>query len=173
MAPTHTTQKLIRHFQRTHGIPLALRKPRFWANRFNAYYDVATRQLMLPRQARGAELREFTFHEIGHALIHQYVVPVRFISRFVSESPRLARSKALDLMSADVPSPPGWVSWYSMINGTEDFCEVLGAYAANGYRRRGVWTFNGFSFDVSSDRLLQKKIDWVEEILQECHLQAA
>lgn len=173
MAPAHTTQKLIRHFQRTHRIPLSLRKPRFWANRFNAYYDVATRQLMLPRQARGAELREFTFHEIGHALIHQYVVPARLLSRFVAESPGLSRNKALDLMEQDIPAPPGWVSWYAMINGTEDFCEVLGAYAANGYRSQGEWRFSGFSFDVSADRLLQKKIAWVEEILQECHLQAA
>lgn len=172
MAPTHTTQKLIRHFQRTHGIPLQLRKPRFWANRFNAYYDMATRQLMLPRQARGAELREFTFHEIGHALIHQYVVPVRCISRFVGESPGLSRTKALDLMEQDLPAPPGWVSWYAMINGTEDFCEVLGAYAANDYRRYGAWSFSGFRFDVGRDRLLQRKIEWVEEILQECHLQA-
>lgn len=173
MAPTHTTLRLIKGFQREHGIPLRLRKPRFWANKNNAYYDIATKQLMLPRQARGALLREFTYHELGHALIDQYVVPARLLSRFVRHSPGLSRAKAIDLMERDVPAPKGWVSWYAMVNGTEDFCEVLGAYAANGYRRRGTWKFSGFKFDVTRDRLLQRKLDWIDEILACCQQQAA
>ncbi len=171
--PIHTTQRLIDDFQREHGIPLLLRTPRFWSRPFDAYYDISTKQLMLPRCARGKVLREFLFHELGHALIDQYVVPLRLLSRFVSESPGLSRAKASELMEQDVPAPCGWVSWYSMVNGTEDFCEVLGAFAANDYRRRGKWQFSGFEFEVTNDRLLQRKIDWVEEILDECWRQAA
>lgn len=170
--PIHTTQRLINDFQRGHGIPLTLRKPRFWAKPFDAYYDISTKQLMLPRSARGSVLREFVFHELGHALIDQYVVPLKLLSRFVSESPGLSRTKAIELMEQDVPAPGGWVSWYAMVNGTEDFCEVLGAYASNGYRRRGHWKFASFEFDVTHDRPLQKKIDWVEEVLLACWQQA-
>jgi hypothetical protein len=173
MIPLRKTEKLIRQFERTHGIPLRLRKPRFWANPDNAYYDVATRQLMLPRTARGHVLKEFTFHEIGHALIHQYVVPQTLLNRFVKLSPRLKREKALELMEEDYAAPAGWVSWYAMLNGTEDFCEVLGAYVANDYRRTGDWQFCGFHFDVGRDAKLQRKLDWVEEILHACVAQAA
>lgn len=171
--PMQTTQRLIQQFQKGHGIPLRLRTPRFWSKDFDAYYDVSTKQLMLPRRARGSLLREFIYHELGHALIDQYRVPLRLLSLFVAESPGLKRSKAIELMGEDVAAPEGWVSWYAMVNGTEDFCEVLAGYASNGYRRKGQWQFSGFTFDVTHDRLLQRKIDWVEEILAVCGEQAA
>jgi hypothetical protein len=172
-APLHTTQKLIDQFIREHQIPLRLRRPRFWQQKGDAYYDTQTFQFTLPASARGAELREFTFHEIGHALIHQFRIPKRLHSRFVEVSPHLHRRKAIELMNDSEPAPLGWVSWYAMVNGTEDFCETLGAWVSNDYRTRGLWRFNNFVFNVGQDRLLQKKIRWVREILDECGFQAS
>jgi hypothetical protein len=171
-APLYATQKIIEDFTRTHSIPLRLRKPRFWMQRGDAYYDTYTYQFTLPIKARGAELREFTYHEIGHALIHQFRIPKEFISRFVALSPGLPKKKAIALMCESEPAPEGWVSWYAQTCGTEDFCETLGAWAANGYRSKGKWKFNNFEFDVTHDRRLQKKIKWVQQIVEVCYFQA-
>lgn len=171
-APMHTTQKLISQFIRENHIPLRLRKPRFWMQKGDAYYDTRTCQFTLPIDARGAELREFTFHELGHAIIHQFRVPKQLHSNFCHISPGLHRKKAIELMCQNEPAPKGWVSWYAMVNGTEDFCETLGALVSNNYKSKGKWRFNDFIFDVTKDRLLQKKILWVEEILAECGFQA-
>ena len=171
-APLRTTQKIIQDFSRTHSIPLRLRKPRFWMQRGDAYYDTLTYQFTLPIRARGQELREFTYHEIGHALIHQFCIPKELLSRFVAISPGLTKKKAIAQMCESEPPPKGWVSWYAMTNGTEDFCETFGAWAANGYRTKGKWRFNNFEFDISQDKKLQRKIKWVQQIVEVCYFQA-
>jgi hypothetical protein len=171
-APVMTSQRLISSFMQTHCIPLRLRKPRFWQQRGDAYYDTKTFQFTLPINARGAELKEFIFHEMGHALLHQFCVPKHMISQFSRLSPYLPRPKAIKLMTDSQPSPKGWVSWYAMTSGTEDFCETLGAWAANNYKAKGLWRFNNFVFDIGNDRLLQRKIRWVQQIVELCYFQA-
>jgi hypothetical protein len=164
--------KLVKMFQEENGIPLKLRKTKVLSSIDGAMYDLRTRQILIPADAKGELLKEYVYHEIGHALIQQYKIPRTMLRHFVELSPKLSRDRAHKLYHDGVGSPKGWVSWYAMVTGTEDFCDTLAAYCCNDYRKRGHWVFENFYFDLNQNRILQRKILWVDRILEYCAARA-
>jgi hypothetical protein len=59
--------------------------------------------------------------------------------------------------------PRGFVSWYALTNGSEDFCETLSALVVSGYKPKGTIHFGDWV--LSKDRKLQIKLERILKYL--------
>lgn len=111
-----------------------------------------------------SKIKEDIFHELGHAIIHQYLVTNKDLRIFRNDSLNMSRSTVQNKEDWEEEPPYGFVSWYATVNGTEDFCETLSAWASNGYKVTGVY-YGDFKIPVKQEPKLLKKFLQVEQIL--------
>ncbi len=161
-------RKLIREFNQRWGYELVISRISFWNKDFAEYEETAFDRgsIRLNKNKTRAEMAEDLYHELGHAIIHQYGVKRKDLQRFRDFSPRISLARFSKLKYVEMKTPPaGFVSWYSQINGTEDFCEVLAAWASSGYKMNGVLIYDGYKFSLAKDRELKRKVAMVKKIL--------
>lgn len=121
-----------------------------------------------PLAPRSRALREFVFHEMGHALAERhdlgsYLHP--FTRRVCDEESYEAASDD----AASRPRPAGFVSGYATCEREEDFCETLAAYLTNRASWRTRVTFEGQQVPVRGDARLRRKLDAVHGLLRDLH----
>jgi len=161
-------RKLIKEFNHYWGYDLKISKITFWTKDFAEYEETAADRgcIRLNKNKNRSEMTEDLYHELGHAIIHQYGVKRKELSRFRNTSPRISLAKFSKLKYIERKIPPkGYVSWYSQINGTEDFCEVLAAWASSGYKTKGSLMYDGHRFSLTKDKELRQKVHEVKRIL--------
>lgn len=162
------SRRLIKAFNKRWGYELNITKITFWTKDFAEYEEMAPGRgaIRLNIHKNRAEMAEDLYHELGHAIIHQYGVKRKDLQRFRESSPRISMARFSKLKYIEQIAPPkGYVSWYAQINGTEDFCEVLAAWASSDYKMRGVLTYDGHKFSLTKDRQLERKVKTIKKIL--------
>lgn len=161
-------RKLIKEFNARWGYELQISRITFWSKDFAEYEETAVGRgsIRLNKFKTRAEMAEDLYHELGHAIIHQYGVKRTDLRRFRDSSPRISFARFSKLKYVEKKTPPaGFVSWYSQVSGTEDFCEVLAAWASSGYKMKGILTYDGHSFSLRKDVELRRKVEVVRNIL--------
>jgi hypothetical protein len=161
-------RKLIKEFNSRWGYELNISKIIFWNKDFAEYEEsaVGRGRIRLNQNKSRKEMAEDLYHELGHAIIHQYGVKRKDLSQFRDTSPRISLARFSKLKHVEQIAPPkGYVSWYSQINGTEDFCEVLAAWAASDYKLKGVLKYDGHKFSLNKDKKLRRKVEIIRKIL--------
>ena len=121
-----------------------------------------------PMPLRAPALREFVFHEMGHAIVEHhevgdYLGP--FTQRTIDDDAYEEESNA----AAERTRPAGFVSGYATCDREEDFCETLAAYLTNRSTWRTRLSFNGEQIAVRNNARLRRKLDAVHELLGELH----
>lgn len=119
-----------------------------------------------PAPLGSKELKEFVFHEMGHAIAEGHELGP-WLGDFcrVIHADREAYELASDA-AANRPRRAGYVSGYASCNREEDFCETLAAYLSNRKSWRDTLRFNGELVAVSADTKLRRKLDAVRDLLQ-------
>lgn len=161
-------RKLIKEFNQHWGYDLQISRITFWSKDFAEYEETAVGRgsIRLNKFKTRSEMAEDLYHELGHAIIHQYGVKRKDLRRFRDSSPRISLARFSKLKYIEKKAPPaGYVSWYSQINGTEDFCEVLAAWASSGYKMKGVLSYDGHKFSLTRDKTLLRKVLVIRKIL--------
>lgn len=161
-------RKLIKEFNLRWGYELNIAKIIFWSKDYAEYEEsaVGRGRIALNKNKTRKEMAEDLYHELGHAIIHQYGVKRKDLSQFRDKSPRISLARFSKLKNVDRVAPPkGYVSWYSQINGTEDFCEVLAAWASSDYKMRGQLIYDGNKFSLSKDKHILRKVLMIRKIL--------
>jgi hypothetical protein len=125
-------------------------------------------RIHLPADVRGRQLREFLYHELGHALRAAYCIPTPMTRHFESYSAVGLNKANLLRKLAEDQRYEGFVSAYAMTNKEEDFCDTLSAWVMNGFRQAGRYEFDGDRFSLSQDPIILKKLRAVERILKYC-----
>lgn len=121
-----------------------------------------------PMPPRSRALREFVFHEMGHALAERYDLG-DYLHPFTR---RICDDETYESASdeaARAARPAGFVSGYATCEREEDFCETLAAYLTNRASWRTRLTFNGEHFAVRGDVRLRRKLRAVHELLGDLH----
>jgi hypothetical protein len=113
------------------------------------------------------EIKEDLYHEIGHAIDHQYGLPDKLLKLFEKKSPKLKERISQKRMDTDIPPPEGFVTWYATTDGTEDFCECLSAWASNNYKTTGKITYGGYTHSLDKEKDLAFKIKQIASVLGE------
>jgi hypothetical protein len=75
------------------------------------------------------------------------------------------RSEKLTLEGEEAP-PQGYVSWYSLVNGSEEFCELLSAWVCSGYKMTGTLYYGGWKHSIDNEPKLKRKILAIKKILE-------
>jgi len=118
-----------------------------------------------PYQKR-PDILEDLYHELGHAILDQYLVPRKMLSIFRNSNPKISVEKSHKLaFEHELPPPYGFVSWYSMVTGTEEFCELLSAWACSGYKMKGCIYYGGWRHSIDKEPKLKSKIKVIKRIL--------
>ena len=158
----------IRKFNNKTGFDLKISKIVFWKKNEALYVEASKSSGVIkinPSNTR-KEILEDLYHELGHALIHQTIVPKKLLSSFRNSSPLLSRVKTQRLIdSGEDPPPRGFVSWYALTNGSEDFCETLSALVVSGYKTKEAIHFGDWV--LSKDGKLQIKLERILKYLQQ------
>jgi hypothetical protein len=118
------------------------------------------------RSPRSRALREYTFHEMGHAICDYYSVEewlTPFTRRVQSTDEEYERASADAALRA---RRDGFVSGDATCNREEDFCETLSAYICNVRTWRRSIVFERDHVDVRRDARLRRKLDAVHELLE-------
>lgn len=126
--------KLIREFNETWELDIQISRILHW-NKSGAQYTWFKHKgwLHINPDQSFENIKEDVFHELGHALIHQYRINHSFLRFFHDDSPKHSLTFINNMEEKDELPYYGFVSWYSTLNGTEDFCETLSAYVTNNY----------------------------------------
>lgn len=164
-SPILKTQKMISEFEQRFGVDLGIKEISFHDKDHLAYYQPKNSKLTLPR-AKGEKLKEFLYHELGHAILARYEPPKELLDLFVFVCPQMDERYACKMMDRDEAAPDTWVSWYAMTNPVEDFCETLAAWASNDFKITQNWRFGGFEFNPRRDLTLRKKIEAVRLLMR-------
>lgn len=164
---TKRINKLIDKFNRNWDLELEISRIVYW-NEDGAQY-ICHKNLkgwiyVNPNQPF-YKIEEDIYHELGHAIIHQYLVTNKELQIFRNDSLNMARSTVQNKEDSEEFPPYGFVSWYATVNGTEDFCETLSAWASNGYKTTGV-IYGDFKIPVQREPKLLKKFLQVDQILR-------
>lgn len=113
------------------------------------------------------DILEDLYHELAHAILHQCRVPRKYLAVFRETSPSIGQSRFDKYeFQKDVPPPEGYVSWYSIVNGTEEFCELFSAWACSGYKIKGRIDYSGWSHSIEKEKNLKKKILQLQRIFR-------
>lgn len=161
-------RKVINEFNKRWGYELNISKITLWNKDYAEYEETAPGKgtIRLNKFKTRAGMAEDLYHELGHAIIHQYGVKRKDLRRFREGSPRISLARFSKLKYIEQKAPPkGFVSWYSQINGTEEFCELLAAWASSSYKTKGVLEYDGHKFSLNKDNVLRRKILAVEKIV--------
>jgi hypothetical protein len=159
--------RLIKNFNRDWNLDLEIKDIIFW-NRINEaqYEGWGTHGSIRLNPNDGFELvTQHLYHELGHAVIDQYKVKRKDLELFVANSETKSRGSVQKLMDHDVEPPWNYVSWYATVNGTEDFCETLSAWAYNQYKSSGLIQFDGWISSLNKEKFLNKKVQRIDKIL--------
>jgi hypothetical protein len=157
----------VQEFNKDWGYDLDV-KIQFWNKDFAEYqgYTGGHGVIRLDPYQKRSEILEDLYHELGHAVLDQYKVPRYMLNIFRDHNPNISREKSEKLTCDDeIPPPPGYVSWYSMVNGTEEFCELLSAWACSGYPKKGYMNYGGWKHSIDSEPKLKRKIKVIKEII--------
>jgi hypothetical protein len=165
-SPILKTQKMISEFEQRFGLDLEIKKISFHSKGHLAFYHPKKCEITLPNQARGKELKEFLYHELGHAILARYQPPKDLLDLFVFVCPQMDERYACKMMDREEAAPDSWVSWYAMTNPVEDFCETLAAWASNDFKVSQIWRFSGFEFNPRRDLTLRKKVEAVRMLMR-------
>ena len=163
--PIYRAWEIVKDFEDRFKIDLDIHKIQFHKDTSSAYFYAKSRTISLPESAKGANLKEFLYHEIGHALEFQRSFPNQEMGDFFFTSPRMETRQARLLLDKKVKTPKGFVSWYAMTDPFEDFCETLSAWASNGFQVSRQWEFGTFSFHLRYDHGIRKKVERIKSIL--------
>lgn len=113
---------------------------------------------------RSRKLKEFTYHELGHALLDHYRVR-SVLKHFTRRKSEGWQYQFETWRFARLPRMKGFVSGYAALNAEEDFCETLSAYLSSTTFAFKRFHFNGKQILVESDLQLQQKLRAVSDIL--------
>ena len=165
-------EKLLRNqlkeFIDKYGYDLKISKIIFWNRDYAEYRGLRNGSGIIklnPNQIR-SKIKEDFWHEIGHAILHQYHVPRKMLNIFRDNCPNNGHSWYEKFDDEDgTPPPAGEVSWYGLVSGTESFCEVLSAWVCSGYKMHGRINYGPWSHSIDRDRELKMKIKRIQKIL--------
>jgi len=118
---------------------------------------------------RSRALREYVFHEMGHAVREGFDVEP-WLAGFCRRrrEDHVSYEEASDA-AALRPRPVGYVSGYATCDRDEDFCETLSAYLCNRRTWRTEVRFGSERVPVRGDVKLRRKLDAIHELLGELH----
>lgn len=138
---------------------------RDWAE-YQGYYN-GLGEIKLNLDQTRFELLEDFYHEIGHMILDQYAVPRHMLDIFRDYNPNISRERSEKLTLEGEEAPPqGYVSWYSLVNGTEEFCELLSAWVCSGYKMTGTLNYGGWKHSIENEPKLKRKIIAIKKILE-------
>ena len=157
----------VNEFNNDWGYDLTV-KIKFWNKYFAEYqgYHGGHGVIRLEAYKNRTEILEDLYHELGHAVLDQYKVPRHMLNIFRDHNPNITRERSGKLTCDDeIPPPSGYVSWYSMVNGTEEFCELLSAWACSGYKMQGYINYGDWRHSIDDEPKLKRKILAIKRIL--------
>jgi hypothetical protein len=119
------------------------------------------------------EAKEFSFHEIGHAIVASYDIPENLFPPFRNH--HCSNQSIIDRIEyyleggklAAGERKRGYFSSYAYTNRDEDFCETFAAYMCNG-GCRSQWTFDGETINLNREPTLVKKVKAIDKIIKYC-----
>lgn len=168
MASRKTIRGIIDRFNREWNIDIEIHKIHLWNDDSSAEYswkgDRTTISLCPDQKVE--DLKEDIFHELGHAILHQYKVPRSALRVFHKQTPRLNSSSSLRKMEKEIPPPSNFVSWYAQVNGSEDFCETFSAWVTNDYKLKGKIVYKDWVSDLGKESVLVDKFLAVKKVLE-------
>lgn len=114
-------------------------------------------------------LREYVFHELGHAIREGHDVEP-WLTDYCRQrrEDHVSYEQASD-DAARRPRRAGYVSGYATCDRDEDFCETLSAYLCNRKTWRAEVRFNAERVSVRDDPKLRRKLGAIHELLGELH----
>ena len=155
-------------FNKRWGYELEI-KFKFWskdAAEYQGYHAGHGVIKLNPDQSR-ADILEDLYHELGHAIQDQYLIPRHMLNIFRDSNPNISRQRSDKLtIDGELCPPQGYVSWYSLVNGTEEFCELLSAWACSGYKMKGCINYGDWKHSIDHEPKLKRKILTIKRILE-------
>lgn len=164
-------RKIINDFIEMWSLDLTINRIEFWNRDGEAEYEYfpdGSSTLRLNPDQHIEELMEDIFHELGHAIIHQYSVPRKYLALFRSKSPQMSVVSSSRIMDEGELHPPkNFVSWYGRVSGVEDFCECLSAYVTNDYKLSGKIIYKDWEHNLNNEPILKRKFQIIEDLLDD------
>jgi Putative zinc-binding metallo-peptidase len=164
-------RRIIKEFNEMFSLEIVINRIVFWNRDGEAEYEYfqdgsCTLKLYPFQNLRG--IKEDVYHELGHALIHQYKIPRAYLLQFSKKSPRLSRRTTFLKINIEEAAPPkNFVTWYACVSGQEDFCESLSAYVLNNLKVQGKVYYQNWEHNLNKEPLLKRKFLTIEKLLFE------
>jgi len=135
--------------------------------------------IYIPSGYRGRELREYLYHELGHALVNNYKLSNRMLKGFCS---KISKDGWIEwwkyqwnvIKYSTKERKHGYVSGYASLDREEDFAETFSAFLLNdGKIGNGkiVYDGNKINLNATKERNLKNKFKTIKEIIKFCREQ--
>lgn len=132
-----------------------------------AYESWCEGVIQIPK-CRGIELRQFLYHELGHALLAEYEIPKTMFKKFTSRASSGIKYSLEIGKFSQRERREGFISGYAVINKEEDFCETFSAWVLNAYKTTGTVQYDGESLNLTKDIKLKAKFLAVAQVVKYC-----
>ena len=121
--------------------------------------------IFIPKTKCKRTLKEFVYHEMAHALFRKYHISAalkKLIGPWHSSNFLIYNIRIF--ISHFKTRGKGFCSAYSIVDGEEEFAELLSFVLTNRRKKRWFY-FSGEVIDIKSDPLLSKKVKAVKSSL--------